>query len=244
MNVSSAASFQMSYSQTMKANTEKHQVEKIERPVVNEKRVWTTIEKLLDPGELTGITIDHLDELEEFLETVEHHINLPRLDRAKNTARFMFILSKEFHAGETLRKMDGIYSDFKQDLRSKWPGLADKVTGFTVAEDGRLQVTSPPNTLDAFDEEILNTLLNGTKDLQSLTLEHAKAVIELVQMDKQQFEGKVKVDLTNFHKLIDYGLLLNKGALQLGKTDSWLDQLHKNADMEPRENKQGFHIEA
>jgi hypothetical protein len=115
--------------------------------------------------------------------------------------------------------------------------------GFTVAEDGQLKVTSPPDTLTARDEEILNTLLNETKGLQPLTLKHAKAVIELIQLDKPQFEGKVKLDLSNFHKMIDYGLLLNKGALDLESSDSWLDQLHKKADKNPIEKKQGLHIE-
>ncbi len=73
----------------------------------------------------------------------------------------------------------------------------------------------------------MNTLLNEAKGLQPLTLKHAKAVIELTQLDKPQFEGKVKLDLSNFHKMIDYGLLLNKGALDLESPDSWLDQLHK-----------------
>jgi hypothetical protein len=54
----------------------------------------------------------------------------------------------------------------------------------------------------------------------------------------------VKLDLSNFHKMIDYGLLLNKGALDLGRADSWLDQLHKKAEKDPIEKKQGLHIEA
>ncbi|MNF05800.1 hypothetical protein D3C80_2056180 [compost metagenome] len=54
----------------------------------------------------------------------------------------------------------------------------------------------------------------------------------------------MKLDLSNFHKMIDYGLLLNKGALDLSSTDSWLDQLHKKAEKEPSERKQGLHIEA
>lgn len=111
--------------------------------------------------------------------------------------------------------------------------------GFTVTEDGQLKVTSPPNTLTARDEEILNALLNEAKGLQSLTLKHAKTVIELVKRDKPQFEGKVKLDLSNFHKMIDYGLLLNKGALDLRSTDSWLDQLHKNAEKYPFEKGRG-----
>lgn len=156
----------------------------------------------------------------------------------------MILWSNDLRAADTLKDIEGIYSDFKKDLQSKWPGLADKVFGFTVAENGQLQVTSPPNGLDDFDKKILNTLLNETKDLQSLTLKHAKAVMELVQLDKEQFAGKLIVDLTNFHKIIDYGLLLNKGALQLEKTDSWLKQLHTYAEMTKVGEKQGLHIEA
>jgi hypothetical protein len=121
--------------------------------------------------------------------------------------------------------------------------LADKAFGYTVAEDGQLQVTAPPNMLTAWEQDTLNTLLNQRKDLQSLSFNHAKAVIELVQLDKKQFEGKVTLDLTNFHKMIDYGLLLNKGALDLRSTDSWLDQLYKKAKEEPIEKKQGLHIQ-
>jgi hypothetical protein len=53
----------------------------------------------------------------------------------------------------------------------------------------------------------------------------------------------VKLDLTNFHKMIDYGLLLNNGALQVQYAGSWLDQLHKNAEKDPIEKNQGLHIE-
>lgn len=243
MNISSAASFQTPYPQIAKASMEKNLTEKIEGPVIDEGRVMLTIEKLRTPG-TWGITMDHLDELEEFLKTTNLGPGSGDLRTHIDSQRYTILWAKERRAELMLSDMEVIYTDFKRELQSKWPDLANKAFGFTVAEDGRLQVIAPPNTLDAWDEETLNSLLNGTKDLQSLTLKHAKAVIELVQLDKNQFEGKVEVSLTNFHKMVDYGLLLNKGALELGKTDSWLDQLHKNADMEQREKKQGFHIEA
>jgi hypothetical protein len=98
--------------------------------------------------------------------------------------------------------------------------------------------------LNTWEEEALNTLLNETKDLQPLTLKHAKDAIELIQMDRKYFEGKLNVDLTNAHKMIDYGLVLNKGALELRAPDSWLDQLYKNAEKDPFEKKQGLQIDA
>jgi hypothetical protein len=192
---------------------------------------------------MTGISTADLDELDIFLETPGLGPGYVELLNRIKSVRYTILWAKELRAADTLHTMVGVYTDFKRDLHSKWPKLADKVFGFTVAEDGRLQVTAPPNTLDAREEQTLNTLLNKTKDLQSLTLKHAKAVIELVQLDKQQFEGKVKLDLTNFHKMVDYGLLLNKGALQLRSANSWLDQLHKNAEKDPTDKKLGLHIE-
>ncbi|MBV6824927.1 hypothetical protein [Pseudomonas sp. PD9R] len=241
MNISAAASFQIPYSQMVKPNTEKTQTEEIKSPVMDE-RVKLTIEKLRAP-EVTGITSDDLDELEAFFRTSNQGPGFTDLCPLIAVSRYAILWVKENRAADTLRTMEGIYSDFKKDLSSKWSGLADKAFGFTVAEDGQLQVTAPPNTLTAWEKETLNTLLNESKDLQSLTLKHANAVIDLVQLDTQQFGGKAKVDLSNFHKLIDYGLLLNKGALELGETDSWLDQLHKNAEKGQNEKKQGLHIE-
>ena len=244
MNVSAAASFQVPYPQTLKANTETAQPEKVEGPVVNEQRGRFLIDKIMGRGEQKGYTFEDLKEVEAFLETNDRGPDDCGLYFRMKRARNGFLLGKEIQAGIKLREMEEIYSDFKKDLQNKWSGLANKPMGFTVAEDGQLKVTSPPDTLTARDEEILNTLLNETKGLQTLTLKHAKLVIELVQMDKPQFEGKVNLDLRNFHKMIDYGLLLNKGALDLRNSDSWLDQLHKKAEKEPSEKKQGLHIEA
>ncbi|MEJ5061388.1 MULTISPECIES: hypothetical protein [unclassified Pseudomonas] len=243
MNINAAASFQITPLQPLKANTEKHQLEKVESREINEGRARLTIEKLMAPQRM-GISIDDLDELDEFLKTTSLGPGSGDLSYRMENFRDTILRGNEFRAAETLRTMERVYSDFKQDLHSKWPALADKVFGFTVSEDGRLQVTSPLNTLDAREKETLDTLLNDYKNLQFLTLKHAKAVIELVQQDKQQFEGKVKLDVTNFHKMIDYGLLLNKGALQVQYAGSWLDQLHKNAEKDPIEKNQGLHIEA
>ncbi|MNO68382.1 hypothetical protein D3C76_592110 [compost metagenome] len=242
MNVSAAASFQVPYPQTVKANTEKAQSKKVEGFVVDEKRVNLTIEKLRSPIK-TGITSEDLDELEKFLEVSGTGSKYSGLRYEIKCHRDLILWAKELRAGDMLHDMEGIYANFKKDLQSKWPGMAKNVIGFTIAEDGRLKVTSPPNTLTPKEEEILNSLLNKTKGLQALTLKHAIAVIELVQLDKPQFEGKVKLDLSNFHTLIDYGLLLSKGALDLRSPDSWLDQLHKKSDQDPSVKKQGLHIE-
>lgn len=244
MNVNTAASFQVPYPQTVKANTEKTQLDKVEIPVMDD-RLRLTIEKLRAPqGVPRNLSSEKLNEVDEFLNALEPQNEFTDLPRLVKSFRYSMIRHHEFQAGLVLKNMEGVYSDFKKDLQSKWSGLANNVMGFTVAEDGQLKVTSPPNTLTAKDEEILNTLLNEAKGLQSLTLKHVKAVIELVQLDKPQFEGKVKLDLSNFHKLIDYGLLLNKGALDLGRSDSWLDQLHKKSEKDPNEKRQGLHIEA
>jgi len=244
MNVSDAAYFRFSYPQAMRVNTENAQPEKqVEGSVINEQRVWSTIEKLRSPSQ-RDITSENLDELEDFLSVTDPDERLGGLRHEIKGFRALLLWGNELRAGDILREMEGIYSDFKKDLQSKWSGLANKPMGFTVTEDGQLKVTSPPNTLTAREEQILNALLNEAKGLQSLTLKHAETVIELVKRDKPQFEGKVKLDLGNFHKMIDYGLLLNKGALDLGRADSWLDQLHKKAEKDPIEKKQGLHIEA
>ncbi|MGF6161077.1 hypothetical protein ABIE16_000342 [Pseudomonas sp. 2725] len=243
MNVSDAAYFRFSYPQAMRVNTENAPEKQVDGSVINEQRVWSTIEKLRSPSQ-RGITSENLDELEEFLSVTDPDKKLGELRHEIKGFRGVILWGNECRAGLMLREMEGIYSDFKKDLQSKWSGLANKPMGFTVTEDGQLKVTSPPNTLTARDEEILNALLNEAKGLQSLTLKHAKTVIELVKRDKPQFEGKVKLDLSNFHKMVDYGLLLNKGALDLRNSDSWLDQLHKKAEKDPIEKKTGLHIEA
>jgi hypothetical protein len=220
------------------ANTEKNQPEQTESPVITEK-MWLTIDKIRAP-QFEEISNDDLDELVAYFRSPNRTTGLPELwYRIDSNIR-----DAEFNAAQTLSTMEGIYSDFKKDLQRTWPNLADKTFGFTMADDGRLQVTAPPNTLNAWEEETLNTLLNEIKDLQSLTLKHAKTVIELVRIDREYFEGTLNVNLTNFHKMIDYGLVLNKGALELRSPDSWLDQLYKNAEKDPFEKKQGLHIEA
>lgn len=243
MNVSAAASFQVPYPQTLKANTEKAQPEKDDIPVMDD-RLRLTIEKLRAPrSEARNLSSEKLNEVEEFLNALESISGFYDLPPLIKSFRHSMIRHHEFQANLVLKRMEGVYSDFKKDLQSKWSGLAHDVMGFTVAEDGQLKVTSPPDTLTARDEEILNTLLNEAKGLQPLTLKHAKTVIELIRLDKPQFEGKVKLDLSNFHKMIDYGLLLNRGALDLRNSDSWLDQLHKKAEKNPIEKKPGLHIE-
>jgi hypothetical protein len=243
MNISAAASFQIPNPQPVKTSTETAQPKKVEDLAIDEKRVNLTIEKLRSPIR-TGITSKDLDDLEKFLEVSGTGSKYSGLPYQIECYRDVILWAKELRAGDMLRDMEGIYADFKKDLQSKWSSMAKNVIGFTIAEDGQLKVTSPPNTLTPKDEEILNSLLNETKGLQSLTLKHAITVIELVQLDKPQFEGKVKLGLSNFHTLIDYGLLLSKGALDLRSPDSWLDQLHKKSEQDPRVKKQGLHIEA
>lgn len=239
MNISPAATVQIPYQQTVKTNTEKNESGEIESPVKEERRVRSTIEILRDMP-ATDMTEDEIQVLLNTPVPGGYYIRPWSLADIYN---FAVLESKKFHAAEKLKQMEGIFSDFKKELNSNWPKLAEKTFGFTVADSGRLQVTAPPNTLAPWEEETLNTLLNGTKDLQLLTLQHTKAVIEVVQLDQREFRGKMKLDMSNFHKMIDYGLLLNKGALELGKTDSWLDQLHKNAEKDQTEKKQGLHIE-
>jgi hypothetical protein len=235
--------YQIPYPNAAVAKAEVDKLDKPEGLVIDENRVKSTIDKLLTPLQ-KNMTNEDLDEVEKFLDVVSPNGDYMCLRTEIKGFRAVILWGNELRAGDMLREMEKIYSVFKNDLQSKWSGLAPNVMGFTVAEDGQLKVTSPPNTLTARDEEILNTLLNETKGLQSLTLKHAKTVIELVKMDKPQFEGRVKLDLSNFHKMIDYGLLLNKGALDLGRENSWLDQLLKKAEKEPDEKRQGLHIEA
>ncbi|MGF6087639.1 hypothetical protein [Pseudomonas sp. 18173] len=235
--------YQIPRPQAVQAKAEVDKLEKFEGLIIDEKRVKSTIDKLLTPLQ-GGMTNEDLDEVEKFLDVV--HPDREYMDLRSEIKSFRAVIqwANELRAGDMLREMEKIYSVFKNDLQNKWSGLANKPMGFTVAEDGQLKVTSPPNTLTARDEEILNALLNEAKGLQSLTVKHAKTVIELVKRDKPQFEGKVKLDLSNFHKMVDYGLLLNKGALDLRNSDSWLDQLHKKAEKDPIEKKTGLHIEA
>jgi hypothetical protein len=241
MNINTAASFQMPCPKRVKAGTEQNQPDSVEKPVI-EERVRLAIEKLQAPA-VTGLTMDDLEAVEDFIEKSPLGAGYVGLYTRIDSFRFTILWAKECRAADALKTIDGIYTDFKANLHSLWPKLADKAFGYTVAEDGQLQVTAPPNMLTAWEQDTLNTLLNQRKDLQSLSFNHAKAVIELVQLDKKQFEGKVTLDLTNFHRLIDYGLLLNKGALDLRSTDSWLDQLYKKAKEEPIEKKQGLHIQ-
>ncbi|MGE8154766.1 hypothetical protein ACQKP5_26415 [Pseudomonas vancouverensis] len=243
MNVRAATSFQISYPQAVKVNAELAKPEKVEGPVVDEKKARLTIDMLMGRAPPTAITNEDLDEVETFLETNPRGPNDAGLSIRIQWDRQLILLGKEIQAGIALREMEDLYANFKQNLQSQWSGLAHLATGFTVSEDGQLKVTSPPNTLTARDEEILTALLNETKGLQPLTLKHAKLVIEMVKLDKPQFEGKVTLDLSNFHKLIDYGLLLNKGALDLSSSDSWLDQLHKKSQTDPDQKRQRLHIE-
>ena len=242
MNINAAASTQMPNPKMVKATTEQNPTDEAEKPLID-KKVRLAIEKLQAPT-ITGLTMDDLDAVEAFIDTSPLGAGYVGLYSRIDSFRFTILWAKESRAADALKEIDAIYSDFKADLHSKWPQLAAKPFGYTVADNGQLQVTAPPNVLTDWEKDTLNILLNKRKDLQSLTFKHAKAVIELVELDKKQFEGKVKLDLTNFHKMIDYGLLLKKSALDLTSTDSWLDQLRKKARQEPIERTQGLHIEA
>lgn len=230
MNINAAASTQMPNPKMVKAITEQNPPDEVEKPVI-EERVRLAIEKLQAPA-VTGLTMDDLEAVEDFIEKSPLGAGYVGLYTRIDCFRFTILWAKESRAADALKEIDAIYSDFKADLHSKWPQLAAKPFGYTVADNGQLQVTAPPNVLKDWEKDTLNILLNKRKDLQSLTFKHAKAVIELVELDKKQFEGKVKLDLTNFHKMIDYGLLLKKSALDLTSTDSWLDQLRKKARQE------------
>ncbi|WP_460054520.1 hypothetical protein [Pseudomonas sp. S2_D06] len=71
MNVSAAASFQVPYPQTLKANTEKAQPEKFDISVMDD-RLRLTIEKLRAPqGVARNLSSEKLNEVDDFLNSLE-----------------------------------------------------------------------------------------------------------------------------------------------------------------------------
>ena len=139
------------------------------------------------------------------------------------------------YAQSLVDKMQGVYDEFREELKAAYPELSKKVFGFTVSAGGDLQVTAPPNVLNKEEQALLNGLLNKAKDLKALTIEHSKAVIEWVKLDKEKFKPVIDLDLSNVHGMINYGLLLNKGASHLEMVGSWLDQMSNNAKREEQE---------
>ena len=137
MNVSDAAYFQVPYPQTVKANTEKSQLEKVDIPVMDD-RIRLTIEKLRAPrSEPRNLSSEKLNEVEDFLNTLESLNGFYDLPPQIKSFRYSMIRHHEFQANLMLKKMEGIYSDFKKDLQNKWSGLAHNLSLIHISEPTR-----------------------------------------------------------------------------------------------------------
>jgi len=138
-----------------------------------------------------------------------------------------FITEQLFEAGVALRKIEKYYQAFRKQLVSLNPDLAYKNWGFTLNHDTSLKVTDPQNTLTAEERSWLFVALNNATELKASTHRHAKAAMALVEHDAEEFGGKYKLDLSNFHKTIDYGqLLTSKNNLM----KEWINQVHASAE--------------
>lgn len=102
------------------------------------------------------------------------------------------------------------FEDFKANLASTFPAIADKKFGFTVQADGSLKALNSGGQLSAADLAHLNTLLNGSADLKSAAAAYRDAAIEVVNADSPwsgSYLGGYSLTQDNFAKTIDLGAL-------------------------------------
>ena len=147
------------------------------------------------------------------------------------------LMHLNFRAQLKLEDMQLEFDEFKQQLAVSLPELVGKNFGFTVNEHGSLEITSPDGVLTEREIEQLNAWINDRDRLKELTFDHAKLVTYILKHDPRLGVDDSLVTLANIHQFINYGVLLQTGAIRPGNGNSWIEQLQKNVREMTREQK-------
>ena len=84
------------------------------------------------------------------------------------------------------------------------------------------------DSLTENDKTILTQSINEFRSLKTQVQYHAKFIMTLVDHDHQTFEGRYKLDLSNFQDVIDHGKIMNTGEKQM--QSEWIRQVESNAE--------------
>jgi hypothetical protein len=140
-----------------------------------------------------------------------------------------------FRAQLTLDDMQLEFDEFKDQLRVSLPELTGKNFGFTINEQGNLEITSPDGALTDREKMQLNAWINDRDRLKELTFDHAKLVTYILKHDTRLGIDDSLVTLKNIHEFIDYGVLLQSRATRPGNSHSWIEQLQRTVELMNRD---------
>ena len=113
----------------------------------------------------------------------------------------------------TYASLRGEWTDFRQSLTQTAPDLAGKDFGFTVDKNGGLMATDAGDTLDAGSKNRLSQLMNESSGLKDSANRYAQLAIDSTNawgITKSNIYNVRHLDMENFHKTIDLGLMIQK----------------------------------
>lgn len=187
------------------------------------------------------------------LGSVEHRPNINanldtsemRLLRYKNAFETDAVREQRISERNTMRpklaglqdEMKPLYEDFKQQVASVFPDLADKEYGISVDEKGELIILNNKNSLNEPQQDILNGLLNrfnGSNALKQLANEHVEATVNWVELDRKPDAtsyriGMFDVNKENYHEVIDLVPMLKDDKYSI--TNQVINQVFSKAEL-------------
>lgn len=154
---------------------------------------------------------------------------------ADETSRASYLNKVIERSNQAVHRAYEVSYEFRQQLPFLNPELANKHFGFTLGPDQRIQVTDPDGVLTPAEMSYLSEKLNALESLQQAVREHARTVLELVDHLTEKFAGGYQIDLSNYHRIIDYGQIFTRNTIG-NFMDTWAWQVMRHA--EPREDPQ------
>jgi hypothetical protein len=131
--------------------------------------------------------------------------------------------------------MQGAWKDFRQSLTHIVPDLAGKDFGFTVDKNGSLMVTENSDRLDPSQKEQLSRLMNQSSSLKNSADRYAQKLIEYTAAGGSFDYGRYHLDMENFNKSIDIGLMIDhyKSAENGSFKYTWEGQMAAKGERNP-----------
>lgn len=149
--------------------------------------------------------------------------------RGYSTTKEEYLEEQYSRSNLLLQKQHGIFNAFMEELHFMDPDVAVKNWSYTLGPDGEIKVLDPKGNLTDAETDRLTEAMNKFKRFKSNIQDHAKTVMRIVDHDTEKFGNKYDINLLNFHKIIDYGII---NFIKTKRNEDWENQVYKNAEIQ------------
>jgi hypothetical protein len=139
-----------------------------------------------------------------------------------------YVSLKKLHMTYELAWAEYDYDRFLSRLSDTHPEIAAKKFGFTLAPDKSLRIIDYDGALTDSETVFLTTAINDDHILRRGIQQLSKSLITLVGLDHHTFGGRYRLDIDNFHSVIDFAKIFS--VIDELKHDTWIRQVLDGAE--------------